>query len=138
MAKTKKSRSSSARPESNRICNLVPSRATENDWTFENAVAAGALAAAPAAPPASVDLRAAWWDIGNQESTGSCVGWGSTDGVARYHFVKAGRLGQTAKPPPRLSWMASEDTDEFTYRPATMIAGAGTSLKDCRAILCRY
>src|SRR6267378_2506311 len=93
MAKTKKSGSSTARPESDRICNVVPSRNTENDWTFENAVAAGAMAAAPlAAPPASVDLRAAWWDIGNQESTGSCVGWGSTDGLARFHFVKSGKL----------------------------------------------
>ena len=138
MAKAKKSKSSSARPESNRICNLVPSRATENDWTFENAVAAGALAAAPAAPPASVDLRAAWWDIGNQESTGSCVGWGSTDGVARYHFVKAGRLGQTAKLSPRFTWMASKETDEFTSRPETMIEGAGTSLKAALDILRRY
>lgn len=28
-----------------RICNLVPSRETENDWTFENALASDALAA---------------------------------------------------------------------------------------------
>ena len=128
MAKAKKSKSSSARPESNRICNLVPSRATENDWSFENAVAAGALAAAPAAPPASVDLRAAWWDIGNQESTGSCVGWGSTDGVARYHFVKAGRLDQRAKLSPRFTWMASKETDQFVSAPETMIEGAGTKI----------
>jgi len=138
MAKAKKSKSSSARPESNRICNLVPSRATENDWTFENAVAAGALAAAPAAPPASVDLRAAWWDIGNQESTGSCVGWGSTDGVARYHFVKAGRLDQRAKLSPRFTWMASKETDQFVSAPETMIEGAGTSLKAAVDILRKY
>ena len=71
------------RPEQDRICNLVfPSRNTEKDWQFHHALAAGVLAA-PAALPASVDLRAAWWDIGNQENTGSCVGWGSTDGAAR-------------------------------------------------------
>lgn len=129
---------SSVRPESNRICNVVPSRNTEKDWTPENAVAAGAVAAPPAAPPASVDLRAAWWDIGNQESTGSCVGWGSTDGLARFHFVKAGRLPQAAKLSPRFTWMASKETDEFVSAPETMIEGAGTSLKAALDILRKY
>jgi hypothetical protein len=91
-----------------------------------------------AAPPASVDLRQTWWDIGNQESTGSCVGWGSTDGVARYHFVKAGRLAQNAKLSPRFTWMGSKETDEFTTRPETMIEGAGTSLKAAVEILRKY
>jgi hypothetical protein len=126
------------RPESNRICNLVPSRNTEKDWTPENAIAAGALAAPLAAPPASVDLRAAWWDIGNQESTGSCVGWGSTDGLARFHFVKAGRLAQAAKLSPRFTWMASKETDEFISAPETMIETAGTSLKAALDILRKY
>ena len=139
MAKTKKSGSSTARPESDRICNVVPSRNTENDWSFENAMAAGAMAAAPlAAPPASVDLRAAWWDIGNQESTGSCVGWGSTDGLARFHFVKAGKLDKKARLSPRFTWMASKETDEFTSAPETMIEGAGTSLKAALDILRKY
>ncbi len=94
MAKKQRAR---ARPETSRICNLEPSHNTENDWRFEHAVAANAIAAPRAAAPASVDLRAAWWDIGNQEATGSCVGWSSTDGVARYHFVKAGRLAAECK-----------------------------------------
>ena len=67
-----------------RILNLVPSRNTQNDWGPQAAVAAGVVAAPPLALPASVDLRAAWWTIGDQGNTGSCVGWGSTDGVARY------------------------------------------------------
>ena len=61
-----------------------------------------------AAPDFRVDLRAAWWGVGDQLSTGSCVGWGSTDGVARYQFVKAGRLAQNAKLSPRYTWMASK------------------------------
>jgi C1A family cysteine protease len=129
------------RPEASRICNLVPSRNTENDWRFEHAVAANALAAAPeplAALPQGIDLRAPWWDIGNQESTGSCVGWASTDGVARYHFVKAGKLAQKAKLSPRFTWMASKETDEFVSRPETMIEGAGTSLKAAVNILRKY
>src|SRR3982074_1439083 len=80
------------RREAHRICNLVPSHSPEKDWRFKHAIEANAVSAPPAALPASVDLRAAWWNVGDQESTGSCVGWGSTDGVARYHFVKAGRL----------------------------------------------
>ena len=73
-------------------------------------MAASSVAAPPATLPANVDLRAAWWDIGDQQNTGSCVGWGSTDGVARYHFVKAGRLAQNAKL-RRGTWMASKETD---------------------------
>jgi hypothetical protein len=123
-----------ARPETHRICNLVPSRNTEKDWQFQHALAAGALSV-PTALPASVDLRAAWWDIGDQENTGSCVGWGSTDGVARYMFVKAGRLAENVKLSPRFTWMASKETDQFTTRPETMIEGAGTTLKAAVDIL---
>ena len=135
MAKKQRAR---ARPETSRICNLEPSHNTENDWRFEHAVAANAIAAPRAAAPASVDLRAAWWDIGNQEATGSCVGWSSTDGVARYHFVKAGRLAQNAKLSPRYTWMASKETDTFTTRPETFIEEAGTTLKAALDILRKY
>jgi C1A family cysteine protease len=122
------------RPETDRICNLVPSRNTEKDWQFEHAVAAGALSA-PAVLPTSIDLRAPWWDIGNQENTGSCVGWASTDSVARYMFVNAGRLAQNVKLSPRFTWMASKETDQFTTRPETMIEAAGTTLKAAVDIL---
>lgn len=125
------------RPEQNRICNVVPSRGIDKDWQFETALAAGAVAAPPALP-ASVDLRATWWDIGNQEATGSCVGWGSTDGVARYMFVKAGRLAQNVKLSPRFTWMASKETDTLTTRPETMIEEAGTTLKAAVDILRKY
>jgi C1A family cysteine protease len=78
------------------------------------------------------------WDIGDQEATGSCVGWGSTDGVARYHFVKAGRLAKSAKLSPRCTWMASKETDTFTNRPETFIEEAGTSLKAAVDFLRKY
>jgi len=125
-------------PEGNRICNLVPSRNIDNDWHIEHALAANAIAAPAATLPASVDLRATWWNIGDQESTGSCVGWGSTDGVARYHFVKAGKLAQNGKLSPRFTWMASKETDEFINRPETIIEEAGTSLKAAVDILRKY
>lgn len=128
----------SARPEVERVCNLVPSRNTDRDWGIEHAIAASAIAAPPAALPASVDLRAAWWKIGNQENTGSCVGWASTDGVARYHMVKAGKIAQPGLLSPRCTWMASKETDEFTTRPETFIEEAGTSLKAAMDILRKF
>jgi C1A family cysteine protease len=126
------------RPEANRICNLVPSRKTERDWGMENAIAANAIATPAPALPASVDLRVNWWNIGNQESTGSCVGWASTDGVTRYHMVKAGKIAQPGLLSPRCTWMASKETDEFTSRPETFIEGTGTSLKAAMEILRKY
>ena len=125
-------------PEADRICNLVPSRNTERDWNIDNALAANAIAAPAAALPPSVDLRAAWWNIGDQESTGSCVGWASTDGVARYHMVKASKLPQTGRLSPRCTWLASKETDEYVNRPETFIEGAGTSLKAAMEFLRKY
>lgn len=101
---------------------------TQNDWAFDSAIAAGALA--PAAPlPPSVDLRAPWWDIGDQESTGSCVGWATAEGVMRYLLVGAGKLSKSEHLSSRFVWMASKETDEFILRPDTFLEESGTSLK---------
>ena len=54
------------------ILNCHPSSEVQNDWTFENAQSAGVLRAAPI--PQRVDLREAWWGIGDQGASGSCVG----------------------------------------------------------------
>lgn len=120
-----------------RILNLVPSRDTEKDWQIQHALAAGALTAPPALPQ-SVDLRASWWNVGDQKQTGSCVGWASTDGVARYMFVKAARLAQKDLLSPRFTWMASKETDQFVTRPETMVEEAGTSLKAAVDILRKF
>jgi len=135
-AKPKKA-AKSKRPESKRICNLLPSLGTETDWRYEAALTAGALAA-PAALPASVDLRAPWWDVGDQKDTGSCVGWASTDGVARYMLVKAGKLAKSEHLSPRFTWMASKETDQATTIPETMLDSAGTFLKAAADILRNY
>jgi len=120
-----------------RICNLVPSKGTEKDWTFGDAVASGALGAVTA-PPASVDLRAAWWAIDDQEDTGSCVGWATAEGVVRYHMATAGKITRNVLLSPRFVWMGSKETDEFTTRPETFIEGAGTSLKAAMDIVRKY
>jgi len=122
------------RPEQQRVCNVVPSLKVENDWTMENALAAGAVAAPKATLPASVDLREPWWEIGDQGPTGSCVGWGSTDSVARYHFVKAGKITDKEHLSVRLSWMGSKELDNDP-NPNTFIESAGTTLKGAVDIL---
>ena len=110
------------------ICNVIPSKGTDKDWQLVDSIEAGSIGA-PAALPKSVDLRASWWAINNQENTGSCVGWATADGVVRYHMVKAGRITQKQLLSPRHVWMASKETDTITTRPESFIEGAGTTLK---------
>jgi C1A family cysteine protease len=120
-----------------RVCNVIQSKKVEGDWTYKDAVSSGAMGAV-AALPGSVDLRAAWWEIGDQEDTGSCVGWATAEGVLRYHMVTAGKLGQKVNLSPRFIWMSSKETDEFTARPETFIEGSGTSLKAAMDIARKY
>jgi C1A family cysteine protease len=119
---------------SDRVLNVLPSRETESDWDFTNALTASVTAAA--APPASTDLREAWWNIGDQGQTGSCVGWATADSVMRYLLVKAGRLEPAEQLSARFVWMASKETDHFVDRPESFIEEAGTSLK-AAADICR-
>src|SRR5262245_20602510 len=130
-------RTTPRRAQPKRILNCLPSPKQENDWTFETATSAG-LAAAPAAIPAKVDLREDWWKIGDQGSTGSCVGWATADAVLRWHFVKAGRLPKDTMLSPRFVWMASKETDEYNQRPTTFIDSDGTSLKAALDIARKY
>lgn len=120
-----------------RICNLVPSRGTDKDWTFRDSIAGGAVRAV-AAPPPSVDLRKPWWAINDQEDTGSCVGWATADGVVRYHMVMANLLPKDELLSPRFVWMASKEFDEFTTRADTFLEEAGTSLKSAMDIVRKY
>lgn len=120
-----------------RICNLVPSKGTEKDWGFQDALASGALGAVTA-PPTSVDLRSPWWAVDDQEDTGSCVGWATAEGVVRYHMVTAGKLAKNLQLSPRFTWMGSKETDEYTTHPETFIEGAGTSLKAAMDIARKY
>jgi hypothetical protein len=137
MAKQSKRRAASARksatkPEAAaiavpRILNCVPSIDADHDWRIEHAVAAGLVAAVPI--PAAKDLREAWWKIGDQGATGSCVGWATADSVLRWHFVKAGKIQKSEQLSPRFIWMAAKETDEFVTQPTTFVESEGTSLK---------
>ncbi len=119
-----------------RILNVIPSRDTERDFRFENAVGAGLAAAAGVA--SSKDLRKSWWKIGDQGSTGSCVGWATADSVLRWHFVKNGEIAQTQKLSPRFIWLAAKEFDEFTTTPTVFIEAEGTSLKSALDISRKY
>lgn len=99
----------------------------QNDWTVEHAHEAGMLGVT--ALPTNVDLRTPRWTIGDQGSTGSCVGWAAADSVLRWHFVKAGLLSSSDLLSVRFAWMASKETDEFITRPSAFIETDGTSLK---------
>lgn len=110
------------------ICNVVPSKGTEKDWRYRDFVEAGVLGAV-AKLPRSVDLREDWWAINDQEDTGSCVGWSSTDGVLRWHMTKAGRISTDEMLSPRHIWMASKETDLITTHPESFLEEAGTMIK---------
>jgi Papain family cysteine protease len=120
-----------------RILNVLPSKNTENDWSFDNASEAGVLAA-PAAIPASKDLRQSWWQINDQGSTGSCVGWATADSVLRWMFVQGGKLTNNELLSARFIWMAAKETDEFITQPTTFIEEDGTSLKAALDIARKY
>jgi hypothetical protein len=120
----------------NRILNCLPSQDTQKDWTFDNALEAGILA--DTAIPPSLDLRELWWKIGDQESTGSCVGWATADSTLRWHFVKANRIAKSELLSVRFIWMAAKETDEFVTRPSTFIEKDGTSLKAALDIARKY
>jgi hypothetical protein len=119
------------------ITNVVPSKDTQDDWTLEDSLVAGAVGA-PAALPAEVDLRQPWWSVNDQEHTGSCVGWATADGLLRQMFVEAGRLGQAELLSPRFIWMAAKETDTIAARPETFIEEAGTTLKAAVDVARKY
>lgn len=119
------------------ILNCIPSPEREKDWGLSAAAAAG-IVKEEKKIPSSKDLRESWWTAGDQKDTGSCVGWGTADGVLRWHFVKAGILGKDEPLSVRYLWMASKETDEYDNRPTTFIESAGTWLKAALKIAQKY
>jgi hypothetical protein len=119
------------------ILNCLPSPTPERDWGISAAMAAGIHAVAAPVPP-SKDLREKWWTIGNQGGTGSCVGWGSADGVLRWHFTKAGKIKTNESLSVRYVWMAAKETDIYATRPTTFIEQEGTWLKAALGVAKEY
>ena len=122
------------------VLNCKPSTDTETDWAYEDAVAADAVRVTSA--PKSKDLRAKWWGIRDQGSTGACVGFATADGVLRYQLAKAGRVAKKRAvryaPSPRFIWMADKETDQITSHPTTFIETAGTQTKLALRVARKY
>ncbi len=91
------------------IQNLVTSRDEVNNWTLDKAIGEGLVAVKFRE---EVDLREEWWEIGNQYDTHSCVAWAATDGLLRYHMVKAKRIKEKDQLSVWHTWMAASDTDK--------------------------
>ncbi len=119
------------------ILNCLPSVRPEDDWTFEDAVAAGVVDMAPK-PPAKKDLRASWWKVDDQGSTGACVGFATAYGVLRWHYFNAKSIDKTQKPSARFIWMANKETDDITAYPTTFIETTGTQVKYALRIARKY
>jgi hypothetical protein len=121
----------------NFILNCIPSLNKEQDWGFNAAKLAGLHNPTEATPP-SKDLRESWWPVGNQGNTGSCVGWGTADGVLRWYFTKAGKLDQNETLSQRFIWMAAKETAPNKTRPTSFIEEDGTALKSALDIARNY
>ncbi len=120
-----------------RILNCIPSRNVEQDWQYEHALASLPFKT-PRKIPDSMDLREDWWSVGDQGSTGSCVGWAAADSVLRWHFVKAKRISEKDQLSTRFIWMAAKETDKIVSFPTTFIEHEGTSLKTALDIARKY
>lgn len=118
-----------------RKLNVVQSKGKENDWKIEKAIADGLIGRDF---PESLDLREDWWDIADQGETSSCVGWASTDGVLRWHLVKANRIQATDKLSVRFTWMAAKETDKNVEFAETFIEGSGTPLKPALDVMRKF
>lgn len=111
-----------------RIFNCVESKEKHKDWRIAKAQKMGYLPKIIKLPE-KVDLRKPWWNIGNQRSTGSCVGWAAGSSVLRYYFTKARKIKTNEKISVRFIWMAAKEMDRFTEYPTTFIDDAGTTIK---------
>jgi hypothetical protein len=119
-----------------RVYNCTESHDQHEDWSLQKAKALGFSArGAKRKIPASKDLREAWWNIGNQGVTGSCVGWALADSVLRYHFVKSGKLRKHEHISVRYIWMAAKEMDHKCAYPTTFLDDAGTSAKSALRVV---
>jgi C1A family cysteine protease len=119
------------------ILNCMPSQSTSEDWGIVEAMQSG-IAPAPLQLPSALDLRAIWWNIGDQRNTGSCTGWAVADSVIRWHMVQDQRIAPDQQLSVRYVWMASKETDKSISRPTTFIEQEGTSLKAALDIVRKY
>jgi hypothetical protein len=89
-------------------------------------------------PPSSVDLRARWWEINDQGTTGACVGFAAAYGLLRWQYVKKRLITTGQRPSARFIWMANKETDDITNYPTTFIEKSGTQTKLALRVAQKY
>lgn len=123
-------------PRKKKILNVVISKGKETDWKMDQAIADGLI---KEGYPQNLDLREeSWWNVGDQVETGSCVGWAATDGMLRWHLVKAGKIKKKDRLSVRFTWMAAKETDKFTDFPETFLERSGTPLKGAMEVIRKF
>jgi Papain family cysteine protease len=120
-----------------RIRNCVESPNQHRDWSLARAKNLG-LSARKKKLPETVDLRRPWWNVGNQRTTGSCVGWAIADSLLRYHFVRSRKMKKSERVSVRYIWMAAKETDAECKHPTTFIDDAGTSAKAALKVVKKF
>jgi C1A family cysteine protease len=119
------------------VKNIVRSKDQQDDWQMTKAKRLG-LSPKKKPVPSTVDLRAGWWKVGDQGSTGACVGWATADSLLRYHFTKAKKIKEGEHMSVRFIWMASKEMDEYADYPTTFIDDSGTSLKSALKVVRKF
>lgn len=80
-------------------------------------------------PIAPIDLRLPYHGVGNQGYTGSCVGWGVSNGLLQIEGWKSKILSENSYFSPKATWLASRSTDSFTRNNFAFLTLEGTTVE---------
>lgn len=80
-------------------------------------------------PIEPIDMRYSYHPIGNQGYTGSCIGWGVSNGALQIEAWKSKVLPFTSFFSPKATWLASRATDSFTRNNFAFLALEGTTVE---------
>lgn len=119
------------------ILNCIASKDEEDDWSYGDAMAAEFVPCEQDFPDA-FDLRAEWWPVRDQKTSGACVGFAAADGVLRWHYAQEGMIEEGEMVSPRFIWMANKETDNFRRYPTSFLDSAGTSTKLALKVAQKY
>jgi Papain family cysteine protease len=132
---------------SDRLLNVEPSPAREDDWPARKD---GVLEDTRPAPERDLREGRPWFKVQNQGQTGSCVGFALADAVLRWQLTERGRLEPTQRLSARFIWMASKEirAQRLAIRaqqlapeewwPSTFLEEAPTNVKDALDVVRRY
>ena len=123
---------------SERIFSCIRSVVKVDEAVFGADATSRAMPISGGAIPTEMDYREAWWKVGDQKRTGSCVGWAVGDGLIRWYLTKKNRLSPNEQLSVRYFWMAAKETDEFQEQPTTFLEDAGTSIRTALEVVQRF